>query len=169
VHPLGALAIFGAVLLGAWFPAFWSMGLPPPPRTANVIYFIFLIGWFFNTQVLIQYLMEKRGIAFSRLPLYSLVLLFAATGMYVLPENNVRAAWGDLVKGRAARYDRDMRRRYEAIRRCGGSLCEVDDLTARPSTLLFTDITKDEKFWANGCVADVFERKAVRIRRPSVP
>ena len=34
-------------LFSCFFVAFWSMGVGPPERAMNVVYFLFLIGWFF--------------------------------------------------------------------------------------------------------------------------
>jgi Family of unknown function (DUF6056) len=167
VHPLVSLGLFAGLLSLAWFPAYWSMGLAPPPRTVNVIYFLFLLGWFYNVQVWLEFVRRRNGAPFPSLPRYAVVLIGIAVAAYLPAGNNVKTAWGDLVKGRAATYDREMRRRYAEILRCDAPVCEVPALTARPSSLLFNDMTNDERFWINECAAKVFGKPAIRIRRVS--
>jgi hypothetical protein len=60
--------------------------------------------------------------------------LAAALGLAFLPGSNLRAAWFDLISGRATRYDADMRARYALILRCPAD-CTLPPLQDAPRLL----------------------------------
>jgi hypothetical protein len=77
----------------------------------------------------------------------------------------VRAAYSELLSGRAYRFDQEMKQRYKAIQECPETLCEIEKLR-NPAYFLYADddITANPQDPRNVSSALYFKKKAIKIR-----
>ncbi|MBK8554058.1 MAG: hypothetical protein IPL53_24620 [Ignavibacteria bacterium] len=71
LNPLVTGLVFIIILFILFFTPVWSLGVQPFNRTVNIIYFIFLTGWFYNVFVIVYYLISKFNIDADRIPKYA--------------------------------------------------------------------------------------------------
>ena len=164
IHPLLSLFLFTSLMIAVSFPYWWSTGNESlPGRVVNVIYLLFLIGWFLTLQICIQFLRTRYNVQFGKLPNYvSLAItIFIAIS---LMNGNIKTAYENLLDGRAYRYNKELNKRYETIQHCEVDICDVTALESRP-IIFFDDIAEDEKDWRNKCYSQYFHKKAVRLRK----
>jgi len=138
-HPLvSSLVLLTIVFLGC-FPVYWATGSMGQLRTMNVAYFFFLIGWFINIVIWVDYLKRKRGFATAKLPHYVYVIGVPLLFCTLLFSNNMKTAIADLVSGRAYHYDKAVKERYAQFRQCvlDGHLddCPVVTISDLPATI----------------------------------
>lgn len=166
VHPAFSIAVFLLLLVSSIFPAYFSTGQAPPGRAQNVIYFLFLIGWFFNAQVIIHYLNTRSPLKFYKLPSYALIFLAIFLALFFTKKdyNNIRTAYEDLFSGAASSFQQEMNERYAAIQLCSSDLCEVESLKHCPPTICPGDITPDSSDWRNSYTAPYFHKKGIRLK-----
>ena len=163
IHPAISIMFFITIFILSFFPAYWA-AYYVPSRVVNVIYLYFLIGWFFNVQVVISYL-NRRGIVikpFSNsisLIMAILIIIKLAAG------GNIQNAYADLFSGSAYRYNNEMKARYIKINECQTGVCELEKISNQPSTIFWDDITTDEKHWTNVCTGDYFD-KTLKLKSP---
>jgi hypothetical protein len=160
------------------FPAWWSMGGWPPPRTVDAIYFLFLIGWFVTVgAVTVHYRVREsstaeqpgRGSA-AAVTILSLVFAFA-----VVQHEALKQAKADLLQN-APRYDDYLNARYQTIEQALSDnrryLVVADYEQAYPRTVYFNDIMRNPGHWRNVCYADYFGLDKIRRggtgRRPAL-
>ncbi|WP_210514524.1 DUF6056 family protein [Hymenobacter terricola] len=156
--PAGVLAASLAVLMAAASsPAFYASGTGLPLRARTTLYLLFLVGWF---GVLLTWCCRQvdlgqpsavlRGLITSRMtPLWVglLVIFFVAdynvqtrATMLGQGSNNVVRAYRQWLGGEAARYDAELRARYQRIH-AGGPVVEIRPLLNRPDLLYNSDFT----------------------------
>jgi len=166
VHPLISTASFIALIAGSLFPAYWSMGEPPPDRALNVTYLIFLTGWFLNFYIILQYAAGKKISFFKKWPGYLVfpVVLFYFAGSSFLNPSNLVPILSDLTRGTAYKYDMELRNRYKAIEKEKGPVYEANTLNNRPESLFVGDIESDNDSWINRCYAFYFKKDAIVIK-----
>ena len=142
-HPLATLGFFMLNYFLLWFPPLYTTGTIEP-RTVTVIYLVFLIGFIANLLNIANYCLVRCG---WQMRLWTSVR--TASGalivvMCVAGDSNLRAAWSDLLSGSAYRYSRELDARYQAIRACPMSVCEVGRLRDMPRVMYFFDDPVDE-------------------------
>jgi hypothetical protein len=153
-HPLVALLLLLAIVFLGFFPAYWATGLLGQHRTVNLVFFLFLLGWFLNLLMWTSYLRGKFNWRVASLPRYVYVICLLSIPLCLLTTNNTRGAIDDLASGRAVRYDRQMRGRYLKIQDClktGRSPCTIDTLTDLPTTItsayIDSELECDNEYW----------------------
>jgi hypothetical protein len=161
------------------FPAWWSMGGWPPPRTVDAIYFLFLLGWYLTIgAVTLRYLhMGKWQLI---IPPYKpgvtvvLLLLSVLFSVTVLQNKSYQMARSDMFQ-LAPPYHDYMEQRYRVIRQAvadGHSYLSVADyLQEYPRTIYFNDIMRNPDDWRNDCYAGYFglekiKRQSTKKNRP---
>lgn len=163
------LLILGLLLGQIWvsfFATWWAAATPAPWRTLNVIYLLFLVGWFILVLELVAVLTKNRKLIYidrvfaipSRLliivSLISLVTL-------LIGKSHIRDAYNDLFVG-APIYDQFMKNRYAYIRlqksKAGQGRPTVSVKMNRnpPRLLIYTDISRDRSDWRNSSYATYF-------------
>ncbi len=182
IHPLVSAGILLIVTFTTFFPAAWARGNLGPPRVLNVGYFIFLLNWLFNIQMIIHHF-NKGEFKFEKLAgrLYP-ILGLAVLGCIFLQHNNIRLAYSNLVsarmvnailslhprksdlQGTAFFYDIRMSKRYAALQQCEENVCEVKSMKSFPYAIFFEDIQEDAQDWRNRTVATYFNKKAVKLK-----
>ena len=169
LNPLLAFAVtffFSAIIV---FPFSWLNQSPPPGRVANTAYFYFVLGSFYTLLCTWNYVKTRRKVDLAGRN-YRIVqgLCFAFALCMLLLPNNVRAAYADLLLGRAALYKNELDDRFRKIETCRTDTCVVPPLDVYPVTISYMDITDDPSRWENEGVSTFFGKKAVYLSSPKV-
>jgi len=133
-------------------------------RVSNIAYFFFMLGFFYSLFCFWAYLKNKyninlHGITYRRTQWFLVCMI----PLSLLFPNNIRAAYADLILGRAAAYDAETNHRYELIKMCRQDTCVVPPIYARPASLWESDITTDANDWINDGYQVYFEKKAIIV------
>jgi hypothetical protein len=142
---------------------------PPPERTMNLIYGVFLIGW-----ITLAFLLRSPH---PRLPVYSdhrvttLSLALFLVSMLVATSNHTVDGILDLVSGAARSWNTEMNRRYAVLRAAGRDADVVfPPIAVHPRILVpllwimdNPDFVEDPKFFGNHCLSKYFDVASVRI------
>ena len=152
------------------FPAWWSMGGWPPPRTVDAIYFLFLVGWYLTVGAATVYYLGKAE--HSRLlqpghPVTAVALLLL-TGVFTavaLESKAYQQARSDLFQ-LARPYHDYLSVRYDTIAQAKAAgqryLAVADYQQALPRTIFFNDIMHNPDDWRNACYADYFALEKIK-------
>lgn len=157
-----ALVMMAGTTWGGFFIGAWSMGQSIPPRAVNLLGLFFLVEW----AVLlagVAALLRAYGWARPALtPVAFLLILMAITASLRAP-NNIKAAWKDLLKGDARKFDRECERRYALIQESKDEEVSVPALRTKPATLYFNDLKPDATDWRNAGMAEFYHKKAIHL------
>jgi hypothetical protein len=165
VPPWVALVGWTVSQLLLFFPQYYGIGIEPPVRVVNVVYFFFLLGWFYNLTVLSVWAYERHRLLLARrLPDWALAGLALLVGAVVFQSETVRSTYRDLRTGTAQRYDRELTDRYRQIRTSTADTVRVAPLTARPQSLFVEDIHETQAHLWNRCYATHFQKKAILLK-----
>lgn len=165
IHPVFSIGFFVLSITASFLPAFWALGKNPPVRTINVIYLFFIIGWFLSVYLTVEHLIDKK-VVFSVLPGYATLLLCVFLFLsFARDDNNIRAAFGDLVSARAFKYDRQQHARYDYIQNNPSDSLLVDPLSDPPTSIFVGDIASDQNTGWNSWYSDYFQKKKIELRK----
>lgn len=166
------LCLVPALIWSYFFGLWWAAATNPPGRALNLIYLVFLVGWFAGALELVGAIALHRRLAYTeevfpaplRLASLAITMLFAG---FLILQSHVRTALGDLLY-RAPEYDRMMQDRYARIAlqlespdNDGRPTMSFAAVTDPPQVLMYTDIQADPGNWRNGCFARYFGLKSV--------
>ncbi len=176
VHPLLSIIVSALVIFGLYLPGALGMGINPPMRVHATISLAFMLLWFFNLTVLLQYLHTKRK-QIATLPSSITVIIVVAMiilslldftkipdGPLVFRGNVSRAYYDLLVK--APDYNNELKQRYLDIRQqkfSGEKLVKVKKLQNIPESIFFIDIESEAGDWKNTDYAHFFEVDSIKI------
>jgi hypothetical protein len=157
----------------SFLPSYLAQGMASPPWAMNVIYFVFLAGWFASAVITGDCFREKfvnarrlTGI----ISLFALVCLcLSLSGM--TKTNNLQEAREDLM-GPAQAYDAEMTAREEFLKACatnGVSSCKLTFINARPKILFVHDIGCDPRHPANLGLRKYFKIPQVTCKHGVTP
>jgi hypothetical protein len=165
IHPVFTWLFWYGALVCCFFVSYYSKGGPAPPRVQNTMYLVFLVGWFGNILHTVQFL-AARGWAMLAWPRYVVLLLWllAFVWLWQSPRSHIPTAWSDLVSGRAARYDREMKARYAGLRRSSCQVCPIRAVKNIPATIFFEEIPADTT-WKNRYFSEYFGKKLMVMER----
>lgn len=155
IHPVLSSLVLLMVVFSGLFPAYWTMGMMGQHRTVTTVYFFFLIGWFINIVIWVDYLKRKRGFTPAKLPNYVYVIGVPLLLSTLLFTNNTRVAIGDSVRGRAYRYDKAVKERYAQFEQCARQgimeTCPVTKISDLPTTITNpyyeVEMECEKRFW----------------------
>jgi hypothetical protein len=170
-HIVIFLAIGFGYLFACYFVGYWAMGDILPPRALNVVYFVFINGWFLSIAGGVIVLQNSR---FSQwLPQSSWNVKRVASGVIViltitvmLTNSSFRTAYADLFN-RAEIYDNKFKMRYTTILNTQtdnpNQIVKVAkiDRTEQPNTIFFRDLGSNKNEFPNPCYAEYFGIGAV--------
>ncbi len=165
INPVIALIVSFILIQASIFISYWSIGELPLARTLNVSYFIFILGWFFTWNSIVQYLM-KRNITFPNLPIYCIILIFAVFIISFTHSTNITNTINDIVSKSVLRFDRQMQQRKADILTCksnNNELCVIKSIVNPPISLFYSSLSTDTKNWQNECVAQHYGIKKVKV------
>ncbi|HMS33815.1 MAG TPA: DUF6056 family protein [Ignavibacteria bacterium] len=163
VNPVYTVAAFLGVLFVLFFTPVWSLGRSPFNRTVNIIYFVFLIGWFYNVTVLIYLLLRKYEFKISRIPDFVYAVALVVVVLFLFKKNNVKNAYADILLGGASGYNKELNLRYDLIDKSTSDSLTVTPLVYTPRTIFFTDITADPELEFNRMYAHYFNKKYISV------
>ena len=170
VHPIISIGVWLGILALGVFPGYYGVGIPPPPRTMNLIYWFFLLGWFYNLLIIIHLSHQKFIFQVSKLPHYVKILLGLWIVVMLTQSENIRPLYGDLLKGRAKQYHDEMAARFKQIEaNTTLPLIEVQSLSIKPKTLFTEDINTDPTHLWNTCQAEYWGVKAIKLQEMLTP
>jgi len=166
LNPIFVCSMLGGVLLLGNGVAVWSLGYSPPFRAKNMLHLFCLLLWFYMFVVCIHSSKKIESVAeriLSRQSIYiGSIIIFIAT---TLISSNITLAWKDLLSGTAMQYDSELQQRYAYIRdKKDDPIVEVPPLSAYPSSIFNSDLTKNENEWLNEQQAEYFGVKALRLK-----
>ncbi|OYW75823.1 MAG: hypothetical protein B7Z37_11565 [Verrucomicrobia bacterium 12-59-8] len=159
-----ALLLMLATVFGGFFLGTWSMGALIPQRAINLLLLFFIIDWVLLLAGVVSLLrsfqveIPRAGVLLS---LLAFLLFATALGT---TNNNVKAAWRDLLSGDAARYDRECNERHATIRASSEQDLLLPELKARPLTLFFNDLKTDPANWRNTGCARFFRKRSLAVK-----
>ncbi len=155
------------------FPAWWSMGGWPPPRTIDAIFFVFLLSWLLflggltlavQSKVKKSAKKTKRKMLKTGALLLSVLLFIGAISI----NGKLRRAYQDLTQ-RAPVFDRYMQDRhaqiYEALERDQVYIKVPAFNRDYPRSIFFNDIRTDPRDWRNVCYAQQFGLQGIALER----
>ncbi|MDQ3020792.1 MAG: DUF6056 family protein [Bacteroidota bacterium] len=162
VNPVLSLSLYLLILFSGIFVSYYSLGTATPFRTLNVIYVLFLAGWFINIIIIINYFYAKRKIKIKSLPGYAYVILsIAVLFSFARETNSIKVAYKDLLNGTAQLFDSELKERYRKIYSDTSDTCEVDSLTAIPKSFFYYDIGSDPDGKYNKLQSQYFDKKFI--------
>lgn len=131
-----SLVYYLIAIASMYFVYAWATGGRAGSRAENVIYFFFIIGWFYNVQLLLDKYWGKRPnkvLQQAQFILPAIVFLFLLNVIQL--NSNVSTAYLDLLSGDAEKFDEEMNRRYAILKDSSCASCAVPTLTVLPKSL----------------------------------
>lgn len=154
--------IFGTVAAG-FFTCYWSLGLYPPMRMIDTIYFNFIIGSVY-TGICIAVKLKKSGIKIPDIP-FSQMLVPLLLMVYVYKyQNNVSTAYFDFKHGIAQKYDEELMKRYDFLYKSDCKTCEVEKIKHIPKTLYFNGLDEKTDFSMVESYSKYFGKDWIKIK-----
>jgi hypothetical protein len=139
LNPFLVLTAIFLVLTAGFFTCYWSLGLYPPLRTINTIYFYFIVGSVYTGLCTAMFL--KRYKFLNVRFIHFIVVLLLLIYCYKFP-NNVRRALHDLKDGTASAYNKELNERYQSLNQSACRKCAISKLKNIPTTLFFADLSE---------------------------
>jgi len=164
-----AVLLYVGVLSAQLFPSYYGVGIDPTMRVINCVYFFFLIGWFYVIGVVYHYFRSNKAaapsfqISFIRYAVLCFVLVLSIA-ISVYRSNNFRMVYTDLLKGKAAAFNRESNERYALIRNSKEAVVYLPEIQTHPGSLFVEDIKTDPKHWWNKCMAGYFGKEAIIMK-----
>lgn len=165
LNPVISGSVFITILFILFFIPAWSLGVQPFNRTVNIIYFLFLIGWFYITFVLVYFMLNKFNINADRIPKYAYAVTLIVIVLFLAKKNNVRRAYADLLRGGAVRYDAELNERYDFIYKSLSDSVMVSPLNNTPRTIFLADISADPGAVLNRNYALYFNKRSIALSK----
>lgn len=162
LNPYYSVAIYLFVMFAGIFVSYWSLGTSTPVRTLNVIFFVFLSGWFVNIIILLNYINLKKRLPENPVPQYVMILLCLAVFFsFLKDQNRIKTAYKDIINGAASVFNNELNARYEYIRSSPEDTVTIDSLTVIPDSFSYFDIGGDPGNKYNKLQAEFFDKKAI--------
>jgi hypothetical protein len=168
--PLLLSVLYIGLLFVLMFPSVYGLGVAPG-RVMNLVYIVFLLGWFYVLTVWVGWLIRRGGPLGNWLTVGSgldkprtggwataLVSIWLIGTAWLSP--TVHQLYGDLLSGRAATYDREMTERRQQLMQPADTL-RLTPISVYPASLNIDDIHTDQNHWWNRCQAGYYGHKAV--------
>ncbi|HMS33816.1 MAG TPA: DUF6056 family protein [Ignavibacteria bacterium] len=162
ISPVYSVLLYLLILFSGIFVSYWSLGTATPYRTLNVIYFIFLLGWFLNIMIIIKYLYAKEKLSLNSVPEYAFVLLCLAVFFSFMKETgSIKLAYRDLLSGKAQIFSSELNERYRNIYSGTSDTIKIDSLSSIPKSFFYYDIGSDPEGKYNKLQSEYFGKKAI--------
>ncbi len=162
ISPVYSVLLYLMILFSGIFVSYWSLGTATPYRTLNVIYFIFLLGWFLNIMIIIKYLYAKGKLSLNSIPEYAFVLLCLAVFFSFMKETgSIKLAYRDLISGQAQKFSSELNERYRNIYSDASDTVKIDSLSSIPKSFFYYDIGSDPEGKYNRLQSEYFGKKAI--------
>ena len=162
-----AILLYIGILAAQIVPSYFGVGIDPTPRVINCVYLFFIIGWFYVIGVIFHYFHQRYTgefrLSFLRYGvLYSLLVLSIAFSFF--RSTNVKMIYTDLLRGKAAAFNRETYERYALIQNSKDAIVYLPPIKTRPTSLYYDDITINRGHWWNKCMAGYFGKEAIIMK-----
>lgn len=158
-----SLLLMAGTVFGGFFLGSWNMGGLIPQRAINLLLLFFIVDWTAFLAGVVS-LLRSYKVEIPRPGALLAVLTFLLFCAGVAKSgNNVKTAWGDLVSGKAAAYDRECAERHAMIRASAEQHVTVPPLKSQPRTLFFNDLKSDPTNWRNAGCARFFRKASLSL------
>ncbi len=153
------------------FPAWWSMGGWPPPRTVDAIFFVYLMSWSLLLGALIMRFMPRflllsnnnQPVQKVEISLLMLVLVFMLSiGLSSKFKRALNDLWNRAETFEAYMLDRHARI-YDALEKQQGFVSVPAYNQEYPRSIYFNDIRVDARDWRNVCYAQYFGLQGIAL------
>jgi hypothetical protein len=150
------------VLFMMFFVIHYGNDMGVPDRVKNVIFAVFLVGYFYIfTIIKYSYSIDYK----IKSPLISYGIATLIIGFFIFRYGqNLKTMYADIRLGIAKRYDQEMTLRYEQIKTSKSDTIYVAPIKNIPKSLCFDDIRDTEKHLWNKCYATYFEKKVIILK-----
>ncbi|WP_300565556.1 DUF6056 family protein [Flavobacterium sp.] len=170
IHPLLSFVGMFLVICCGIFPGFWSLNTRPPGRAINTIYFFFVFAFLYFLITLFHYFKRTKNYSFV-MPNYIKIVLMFLLLMNAFSSGNIRVAYSDLLSGRAYKFDKEMKNRYDIINNSESQNCVVPAIENAPLTIFSyedMELTTDKENWKNDAIAKYFKKESIVIDPNSI-
>ncbi len=162
ISPIYSTGLFLLLLFSGIFVSYWSLGTATPYRTLNVIYFLFLLGWFINIIIILKYLYAKEKLSLKTIPEYAFILLCLAVMFSFMKETgSIKEAYKDLFSGKASKFNSELNDRYKNIYSGTSDTVKIDSLSSVPKSFFYYDIGSDPDGKYNKLQSEYFGKKVI--------
>lgn len=165
INPFWSVLIWLSVLYLFIFISFFS-ATDVLDRTLNLIYLIFLAGWFYNAFIVYDFIQKKCKISLQKHLRFIYTVSSIAILFFLIKENNIKTAFYDLLGGSAYKFNSGMNDRFEKITESSSDTCLVDSLINIPRTIFYKDLTRDPDNLSNRWYSDYFNKKLIVLKKP---
>lgn len=162
-NPGYSILFFLLILFILFFIPVWSIGNVPFSRTVNMIYFVFLAGWFYNVIICLNYFSNKFSFDVKKIPDYLYLASLIIVVLFLFKKNNVKNVYADLLKGRAAGFNRELNERYDFINNSSSDTLVFSGILNKPATIFICDVSSDPKENYNLDYAQFFNKKSLCV------
>jgi len=160
------LFMFGLIFI-SFFGLFWAVGNEYlPDRVINMIFLVFVTGWYINILITIFYLYRTNrvlNITYSPYITWGIIIFLGLNTLldnevkirrdkglitdnsllsminYLDVNNNIGAAFHDVISGNAWGYNQDYTQRYNLLKQCKSDTCYLPMINNFPKTLYLID------------------------------
>ncbi len=152
------------------FPAWWSMGGWPPPRTVDAIYFVFLFSWFLAIgSITIRYMPQCYLKTNAQQQYLGVAIMFLAGtvvfSLAILENDKFQRAIHDLFQRAKPYHDYMLERQSlinDALQKQQLSLVVPDFKHEYPRSIYFNDILPFSRDWRNVCYANYYGLEKIK-------
>lgn len=102
--------------------------------------------------------LKKKGKDFIAYSPFVRYFLFLSLIFLIAQKENIKIAYSDLISGRAYKYDFELKKRYQLIRRSQVDTVYISKIENKPKTIFEEDITNNNAHWKNGCYNAYFQK-----------
>jgi len=152
------------ILYAVYFITIWNIGESPYGRTVNIVYFIFLVGWFYNLSFVLKFIQLKFDFEFQQFSNRSIFFILIVISLFLIKSNNIKIAGAELIRGSAINYDKNLTQRYIQIENSNTESCVVDSIRNKPRTFFLYDITGNADNPYNLWYSKYFNKKSIILK-----
>lgn len=165
INPVYPILITGLFIFTGIFIMMWSSGILPYGRILNSIFFVFLLGWFYNAVCLCYYFRERLKMYSFRNAKYVTLLSIIVIALVLFRDNNIKTAYTEIFDGSAMRFKNELNVRYDKLSLDACDSCIVKDQVTAPNSFFLMDIDEDPNSVYNTGYARYFKKSSVILNK----
>ncbi|WP_375560789.1 DUF6056 family protein [Bernardetia sp. OM2101] len=169
INRFWVLVVWIGVVFGSFSIGYISIGGELPMRINNIVYFLFLTGWFYVVSVFVCFYSNEMNDEFSILTkpsVFTKLIAPLVVFLFLYKENNaIRLAYADILKGKAYNYALQLEERKELLMYCESDTCVVPKIKNPPHTIYepSLDLSTNPEDWKNKSQAVYFGVKVIQV------
>lgn len=165
INPVYPILITGVFIFTGTFIMMWSSGIVPYGRILNSIFFVFLLGWFYNVVCLCYYFRERLKMYSFRNVKYITLLSIIVLAFVLIRDNNIKTAYTEILDGSAMSFKKELDVRYDKLSQDTCDSCIVKDHVIAPESFFLMDINEDPNSVYNIGYARYFNKRSVILNK----